>query len=109
MSSYQLGRIGITILVLYLLLEALLVAIPVVATSAQVSKDGEVFIEGILLSLATTLAVVLLIGAVPAWILFRNRERLARRWFADGEDASNGVGASQLVQADWSCSPSPRS
>ena len=88
MSGYQLGRVGIVLLALYVLMQALLGAISIVTISSR-SAAPAVDAESVALSVATFLVVVLLIGALPATILIANRDALSRRWF--GVDAESEV------------------
>jgi len=96
MSSFELGRSGITLLALYLVVEALLAAIAPMTTLARASTGGGLFFERLLVPLAITLGVVLVIGGVPAWVLIRNRDALARRWFLNGATGLESSSPSQL-------------
>lgn len=98
MSSYQLGRVGITLLGLYFLLALLLVAISLVETLARAPDPTDLSIDGVLVFAAIAGLIFTVFGAVPAWILIRNRDPLARRWFSDGDERSLAVSPSQLVE-----------
>ncbi len=75
MSEFQLGRVGIVLLGLYILVKALLGA-------AQVG--GRLIERGLTdVAVASALTSTLLVGLLPAVVLIANRTRFARWWFAE--------------------------
>jgi hypothetical protein len=84
MSSYELGRVGIVLLALYLVLEVFSGVIPILGTVAQSAQAGDVFSLQAALTTGVMIAGVMIVGAIPAAVLIANRDRLARRWFSDG-------------------------
>ena len=91
MNSYQLGKVGITLLALYM---GLAVVLSIIQSMGQALgfgiRDMEVSELGLV---APYLCCGLLLGILPAAVLLWRRDSLARRWFAD-EGAGEGLTAS---------------
>lgn len=86
MNSYQLGKVGITLLGLYLLVAALLAAADVINGRLVdlVWEDAALLDLG--LRMAGALLIVAFFGVIPAAFLIRRRRVLARRWCASSDD-----------------------
>jgi hypothetical protein len=105
MTQRELGTTLIAVMALWLGVETLSVVRAAVSsweTGIALRAEGTAYDRGALLllaqSLAMSLAAAALLNLVPAIWLFRNRFRLADRWFSgSSEDVANGSASSLYV------------
>jgi hypothetical protein len=95
MSGFELGRVGVVLLALYIALQALVGGSEFVASRAFPDFADA---QALAFSIAAWFAAVVLLGLLPAAILVVNRDRLSQRWFGGPSDGTMQMSAGELLQ-----------